>query len=42
MWVIPVAITLMISTIVAPVATEYYYEWKEKKNADSRTGKKDD
>lgn len=28
--------------IVFPLAYEYYYEWKEKKNANSRTGKKDD
>ena len=42
MWVIFVSIVMMVLTIVAPVAMEYYNEWKEKKNGNSGTGKKDD
>lgn len=42
MWVIPVAIGLMILTIIAPVASEYYNERKERKDDDSRNSEKDD
>jgi hypothetical protein len=42
-WLLIVGPIILIATfIVFPVSYEYYYEWKEKKNANSGTGKKDD
>lgn len=41
-WSIPVSIGLVLLFIVAPVSYEYYVEWKEKKNDNSGTSKKDD
>lgn len=42
-WLLIVGPIILIAIfVVFPVAYEYYYERKEKKNANSRTGKKDD
>lgn len=42
-WLLIVGPIALITTfIIFPVTYEYYYERKEKKNANSRTGKKDD